>query len=130
MTLRQTTLYALVVTSMLVATGQAARADVTSDLFARLDTDGDGVIRRPEFQIKSMEVFFVNDRSENIKLEPEETSLSAEAFAEADRDNDGALSGVEFLEAPFAKFEAADLNTDQKISRREFEQFVQQFIVD
>ena len=130
MKLGKTALHALVVTSTLLVMGQPAQADTTSDLFARLDTDGDGVIRRPEFQIKSMEVFFVNDRNENIKLEPEETNLSAEAFAEADRDNDGALSGVEFLDAPFAKFEAADLNTDHKITRREFEQFIQQFIGD
>ena len=130
MTLGKTALHALVVTSTLVAMGHAARADVTSDLFARLDKDSDGVIRRPEFQMKSMEVFFVHDRSENIKLEPEETNLSAEAFAEADRDNDGALSGVEFLDAPFAKFETADLNTDQKVTRREFDQFIRQFIAE
>lgn len=130
MTLGKTALHALVVTSMFLAIVQPAGADTTSDLFARLDTDGDGFIQRPEFQIKSMEVFFENDRNENIKLEPEETNLSAEAFAAADQDNDGVLSGVEFLDAPFAKFEAADLNTDQKITQREFEQFIRQFMID
>lgn len=130
MTLRKTALCALFVTSTLLVIGQPAGADTASELFARLDTDGDGNLQRPEFQNKSIEVFFVRDRSENIMLELEETNLSAEAFAEADRDKNGSLSGVEFLDASFAQFEAADLNTDQKITRREFEQFIRQFTVD
>ena len=110
--------------------GHQASADVVGEIFARLDTNGDGVITRTEFEINSIEVFYINDKNENIKLEASETRLSKEAFEAADTDGDGALSGVEFLQAPFTQFEAADTNTDQKITKREFELFIGQFGVD
>ena len=108
----------------------AADANEAKAIFSRLDTNGDGVIQRTEFVIKSFEIFYIRDRNENIKLEPGEVRLSPEAFAEADADGDGHLSGVEFFDAPFAQFEAADANTDQRITQQEFERFMGQFVVD
>ena len=69
----------------------------------------------------------MRDASENIKLELSETKLKPEVFSAADTDGDGSLSGVEFIDAPFNQFEAADTNTDQAITREEFERFARQF---
>ena len=112
----------------ILAVDGPAVAGTVDDIFARLDTNGDGVITRPEFQNNLFEVFFVRDASENIKLELSESRLYPEAFAAADSDGDGALSGVEFNDAPFTQFETADANTDHEITREEFERFAQQFI--
>lgn len=110
-----------------LAVDPPALADAVDDIFERLDTNGDGVIQRTEFEVKKMEVFYVLDANQNIGIELEETNLKPEVFNAADKDGDGTLSGVEFIEAPFTQFEAADTNTDQVISREEFELFVQQF---
>lgn len=119
---------AIVATALLAE--PATSADEAKAVFSRLDTNGDGVILHTEFDIKSFEIFYIRDRNENIKIEPGEVRLSAEAFAAADSDRDGHLSGVEFFDAPFAQFEAADANTDQMITQQEFERFISQFVVD
>ncbi len=111
-----------------LAVDRPALADLVDRIFARLDSNGDGVIDRTEFQIKKMELFYESDANQNIQLEPEETNLKPEVFAAADTNGDGVLSGVEFIEAPFAQFEAADTNSDQVITREEFELFAEQFI--
>jgi Ca2+-binding EF-hand superfamily protein len=110
------------------AVDRPALADVVDQIFARLDSNGDGVIDRTEFQIKKMELFYESDANQNIQLEPEETNLKPEVFAAADTNGDGVLSGVEFIEAPFIQFEAADTNSDHVITREEFELFAEQFL--
>ena len=86
------------------------------------------MIDRTEFQIRKMELFYESDANQNIQLEPEEVNLKPEVFAAADTDGDGVLSGVEFIEAPFTQFEAADTNSDHVITPEEFEIFAEQFI--
>ncbi|MGI9490959.1 MAG: EF-hand domain-containing protein [Geminicoccaceae bacterium] len=115
-------------TAVLFSEPPAASASEIDALFSLMDTNGDGVIQRTEFNIKSFEIFYIRDRNENMKIEPDEINLSPEAFAAADTDGDGQLSGVEFYEADFLQFEAADTNNDHKITRQEFEQFVRQFV--
>ena len=124
------TQFSLAVLMAGLLTQASAYADETEAIFTRIDSNGDGVIQRTEFDIKSIEIFYIRDLNENIKLEPGEIRLSPDAFAEADTDSDGLLSGVEFLDAPFARFEAADANTDHGITWQEFERFTNQFVVD
>ena len=120
----------LVLAGTALLVGPTAGANEAEAVFSRLDTNGDGTIQRTEFDIMSFEIFYIRDRSENIMIEPDEVRLSPEAFAEADTNSDGHLSGVEFFDAPFAQFEAADANTDQEITQQEFERFMNRFVVD
>jgi Ca2+-binding EF-hand superfamily protein len=53
--------------------------------------------------------------------------MTSEAFAEADLDGDGKMSGAEFVQARFTQFEAIDASGDQEITFEEFRQFMQQF---
>ncbi|MGI9509741.1 MAG: EF-hand domain-containing protein [Geminicoccaceae bacterium] len=124
------TLVVLACMTIGLALGSPAIAGTIDELFEYLDSDGDGVITRAEFQTNLFEVFFERDSSENIKIELSETKLKPDVFAAADTDGDGSLSGVEFNDAAFTQFEAADTNTDGVISREEFERFTRQFIDD
>lgn len=101
-------------------------------LFALLDANGDGVIDPQEFQLRKTEVFFrsVRDMDAAMTLGPEDTNLTSEAFAEADLDSDGRLSGAEFVQARFAQFELYDADSDQSITSAEFEGFISEFLSD
>ena len=60
-------------------------------------------------------------------LEPEEINITPQAFADADRNGDGKISGAEFVQARFTQFEAIDASGDQEITFEEFREFIQQY---
>jgi Ca2+-binding EF-hand superfamily protein len=64
---------------------------------------------------------------QDYRLSPEDINMTSEAFAEADLDGDGKMSGAEFVQARFTQFEAIDASGDQEITFEEFRQFMQQF---
>lgn len=109
-----------------------AAADQIEQLFGILDANGDGVIDPQEFQLRKTEIFFrsISNLDAVTTLGPEDTNLTPEAFAEADRDGDGRLSGAEFVQARFAQFELYDTDSDQLITFAEFEGFISQFLRD
>jgi Ca2+-binding EF-hand superfamily protein len=53
--------------------------------------------------------------------------MTPEAFAEADLNGDGKLSGAEFVEAPFSQFDAMDRNGDGVITFEEFREFERRY---
>jgi Ca2+-binding EF-hand superfamily protein len=117
--------------ALLGAAPQAA-ADQVEELFGFLDANGDGMIDAQEFQLRKTEIFFrsISDLDAVTTLGPEDTNLAPEAFAEADLDGDGRLSGAEFVQARFARFELYDADSNQAITFAEFEGFVRQFLRD
>jgi Ca2+-binding EF-hand superfamily protein len=108
----------------------AYAADVNlSQIFDILDADRDGVVGRAEFLRKKTEVFYraLTDLDRDQLLRPNEINLSSAAFADADRNGDGMLSGSEFVQARFMQFDAIDASGDQEITLEEFREFIPQY---
>jgi Ca2+-binding EF-hand superfamily protein len=109
------------------AAGQETQIREAFDL---LDGHGDGRIDREEFQLNKTQIFYRNlQRSgETSSLRFEESNLTPEAFADADMDRDGMLSGSEWIEARFARFEIYDTDGDQVISVEELESGMREYV--
>ena len=75
------------------------------------------------------ELFYraLKNLDQDQRLGPQDINITPEAFADADLDDDGKISGAEFVQAPFIQFEAIDANSDQKITIEEFREFIQQY---
>jgi Ca2+-binding EF-hand superfamily protein len=108
--------------------GRAAEINI-GESFEILDDNGDGVILREEFLRKKTEIFYraLTDLDRDQRLNPGELNLTPEAFADADLDGDGKLSGAEFVQARFMQFEAIDANGDQEITSAEFRTFMGEY---
>lgn len=98
--------------------------------FELLDGDGNGRISRQEFQLNKTLIFYrgLQRAGETSSLRLEESNLTPEAFAEADTDGDGVLSGSEWIEARFAQFEIYDADGDQAISLEELETGMREYV--
>jgi Ca2+-binding EF-hand superfamily protein len=102
------------------AAGQETQIREALDL---LDANGDGRISREEFQMNKTQIFYRSLRraGETSSLRLEESRLTPDAFADADTDGNGVLSGSEWIEARFAQFEVYDADGDQAIRLEELE---------
>jgi Ca2+-binding EF-hand superfamily protein len=105
--------------------GPARAADDVAAVFAIFDSNGDGVIDRTEFDLNKIKVISVLDRNQNDHLDRDEVKVSDENFQTADQDGDGMISGFEFVESPFGKFEAFDADGDGVITLEEFRAYVE-----
>ena len=121
---------ALAYGALCAAAGPAAAAYVDlGESFHLLDDDRDGVIGRGEFLRRKTTIFYraLTDMDQDQRLNPEEINLTPEAFADADLDGDGQLSGAEFVQARVMQFEAIDATGDQEITPEEFRTFMTQY---
>jgi Ca2+-binding EF-hand superfamily protein len=100
--------------------------------FQLLDENGDGGVARDEFQRRKTEIFFVARDAAGAEqaLRPNDVRLTVEAFDQADINGDGLLSGAEFIQAPFMKFESFDADTDGAITLEEFAAVARRVVVD
>lgn len=107
--------------------GKSARsASPPEQLFATLDSDGNGEIDRAEWQTRKMAIFYMRDRNNDLVLSRDELpGLDATRFVEADLNGDGVLSGYEFNQAAFAQFDKADRDGDGVLSLVEFRAYAQ-----
>jgi hypothetical protein len=98
-------------------------------VFDILDANHDGVVTRQEFLLNKTAVFyrFLKVVGLDQHLNPEDIKITPEAFAHADLDGDGKLSGAEFVEAPFTQFDAIDSNHDGEITFEEFSEFLRRY---
>ena len=78
-----------------------------------------------EFRLKKVMLFSLVDSDQNLSVEYDETALSPEAFATADTNHDGRLTGFEFVYSPLAEFELIDVNHDEVVTLEELTSFVQ-----
>jgi Ca2+-binding EF-hand superfamily protein len=109
------------------AAGQESQIRQAFDL---LDANGDGRISREEFQLNKTRIFYrsLQRTGETSSLRLEESNLTPEAFADADTDSDGVLSGSEWIEARVAQFEIYDADSDQAISLEELESGMREYV--
>jgi Ca2+-binding EF-hand superfamily protein len=110
-----------------LAVGQETQIREAFDLF---DGNGDGRIDREEFQLNKTQIFYrsLQRSGETSSLRFEESNLTREAFTDADMDGDGVLSGSEWIEARFARFEIYDADSDQAISLEELEDRMREYV--
>jgi Ca2+-binding EF-hand superfamily protein len=99
------------------------------EVFEILDANHDGVVTPQEFLLQKGEVFylFLKEVGLDQHLDPRDIDITTEAFAEADLNGDGRLSGAEFIEAPFSQFEAIDRNGDAQLTFEEFREFERRY---
>ncbi len=90
--------------------------------FELLDENGDGGIDRQEFNFKKVRLLNLVDANRDGYLTSDETALSREAFKRFDRDADGRISQLEFVDARL--FEAVDENNDGVVTYEEFKQLL------
>jgi Ca2+-binding EF-hand superfamily protein len=109
------------------AAGQETQIREALDL---LDANGDGRISREEFQLNKTQIFYrsLQGAGETSSLKLEESTLTPDAFADADTNGDGVLSGSEWIEARFAQFDLYDADDDQAISLQELESGMRNYV--
>jgi Ca2+-binding EF-hand superfamily protein len=120
---------ALTLGAIAAAADRALAADESSEIFDILDDDHDGVVTRKEFLRTKIEVFYraLKNVDQDQRLGPAEINITPEAFADADLNGDGKISGAEFVQARFTQFEAIDASGDQKITLEEFREFIREY---
>jgi Ca2+-binding EF-hand superfamily protein len=104
-------------------------AEDTREVFDILDDNHDGMITRQEFLRTKIRVFygFLKIVDVDQHLDPEDIRITPEAFAEADLNGDGKMTGAEFVQAPFSQFDAIDANGDQGITFDEFREIMRRY---
>ena len=115
--------------AVLAALALPASADMTpppaEDPFAVTDRDGNGEIDAAEFQIRSIETFFLLDRDGDghivITEITEITGVVRSVYAAADANGDGRLDQVEFLAFKVKRFRLADRDGSKTLNRGELD---------
>lgn len=98
----------------------AERLEIARRAFATLDVDGNGEVTSGEFAAKKIIAFSAPDRNGDNSLGRDEVRFSPEEFNAVDRDGDGKISGLEFLESPYGRFETYDRDENGTIVLEEF----------
>jgi EF hand/EF-hand domain pair len=118
-----------IVVGVALSDGATAADQDVREIMEILDENGDGLVAREEFLRRKTVIFSraISNRSSERRMRPGDINVTPEAFADADLDGDGELSGAEFVQASFTRFEAIDANSDQKITFEELRTLVQQY---
>ncbi len=93
-------------------------------IFEALDDDGDGQIDPAEFEFKKIRVMNARDRDGDGNLSRDEVLISEERFVSVDTNNDGFVSGLEFIDGGLGQFETLDENGDRVIDLDELETWI------
>jgi Ca2+-binding EF-hand superfamily protein len=115
----------LVVVALLVLGGratlpEAAEEDSRRAIFQMLDTSGDGVIDRTEFELNKVAVIFRKTVHREAALRIEETRLSPRVFNELDLKHTGTLDIHDVVNAPMFQFSWWDRDRNGRIDWAEF----------
>ena len=91
---------------------------ITTEELKALDTDGDGKVSQPEFDVFLNEAFVKLDANGDkvVTVHEAVVVMTPEQFAAADTDGDGRLTLQEFKTAAQKDFVAADSNRDGSLN--------------
>ena len=102
------------------ANAEDPRIQNARQLFKMLDDNGDGEVTFEEFQARKILTFTARDENQDNSLSFNEVRITREQFDAVDRNKDGKISGLEFVDSPFGQYETYDLNKDGSIDMQEF----------
>jgi Ca2+-binding EF-hand superfamily protein len=114
-----------------------AQARTPEDFFVVFDADDNGCIDRSEWRRRIMAIFYALDtegtmepavvgvRGDELLSRSEIPGISEELFLQADIDKDGRLSGYEFNQASWTRFEAANPGIVDCLDIHVFSRFLQ-----
>jgi Ca2+-binding EF-hand superfamily protein len=80
--------------------------------FSILDIDGDKKVTEVEFANRKIDAFAAPDRNEDNYLSAEEVLIGPEQFKKIDRNGDGKISGLEFIESDYGQLAPYDADKD------------------
>lgn len=113
----------LIVLGAMVAappTEAADRKDAAREAFDGLDSNGDGVISREEFEVNKVNVIFRRSAARGASLKFEDTRISRATFEAVDIDGDGVITPSDVRQSQLFYFEPYDKNQDNQIEFAEF----------
>ncbi len=96
-----------------VPIGLAQSEAQIAKIFESFDVNHDGKISHSEFSLKKILVMTARDKNYNGSLSRDEVLISDEKFASVDKNNDGEVSSLEFIDGGLGKFENIDRNRDR-----------------
>ena len=103
-----------------VAAQEQGRLENAESMFAILDMDGDRKVSFREFAFRKMDAFSMIDSDRDGYLATAEVLLTPEQFAQADRDQDGRVGLVEFIDSRYGQFEFYDIDESGAVDVQEF----------
>lgn len=99
---------AVAIACVLASVARAASLEQLRETFRQLDANADGQVSITEFANRKIYVFGLHDTNGDSSVERAEVDLDAHQFHTADKDGDGHISGLEFIEAPIGQFRTYD----------------------
>jgi hypothetical protein len=114
----------LVATFLMVCAGgvlaaEDARVENARRAFSILDIDGDKKVTDVEFAIRKIDAFSAPDRNEDNYLSQDEVLITPERFKTIDRNGDGKISGVEFIDSDYGQLAPYDADKNGTVDLNE-----------
>jgi Ca2+-binding EF-hand superfamily protein len=102
----------------------AADKDAAREAFAALDSNGDRVITREEFELNKVNVIFRRSAARGASLRFEDTLVSRATFEAIDVDGDGVITAGDIRQSQLFYFDAYDKDHNNGIEFAEFRELL------
>lgn len=96
-----------------------ARMENARRAFKILDMDGDEKVTYVEFANMKIDAFSAPDRNEDNYLGQDEVFIAPDEFGTIDRNSDGKISGVEFIDSRYGQFQPYDADKNGEVDLQE-----------
>jgi Ca2+-binding EF-hand superfamily protein len=110
----------LVMRDSSMAASEDARIRRVKLAFRILDVNGDQTVTPEEFLWKQVDAFAAPDRHMDSFLTADEVIITPEQFLAVDRNKDGKVTYVEFIDSRYGQFDAYDHDGNHLLDLQEF----------